>query len=140
MLVLTLALTLIAAGLPQSDVESVRQAEVRRVRALIEADYSALDSVLADDLVYTHSTAKVDTKTSYLEPLLSGRTRYRALDASDVQVRIYGNTAVITGAMRSLALVAGRESRTHMRFTSVWVQRDTRWQMVTWQSTRIPEP
>ncbi|MBA3888318.1 MAG: nuclear transport factor 2 family protein, partial [Acidobacteria bacterium] len=36
------------------------------------------------------------------------------------------------------ALVAGKESRTHMRFTNVWVQRGGRWQMVAWQSTRMP--
>ena len=104
------------------------------------ADYAALDRLLADDLTYTHSTAKLDTKATYLEPLVSGRTRYQSLEPSDVQVRVYGTTGVVTGILRSVALVAGKESRTDMRFTNVWVQRDGRWQMVAWQSTRLPEP
>jgi ketosteroid isomerase-like protein len=131
---------LLTTGAQPSAPDAVRAAEADRLRALVGGDYKALDLLLADDLTYTHTTAKVDTKTSYLEPLLAGRTRYQSLDPSDVQVRTYGSTAVITGVLRSVALVAGKESRTNMRFTSVWVERDGRWQMVAWQSTRLPEP
>ena len=117
---------------------SAADAEARRVRALVEADYKTLDGLLADDLTYTHSTAALDTKASYLAPLLSGRTRYQSLEPSEMQVRTYGDMAVITGMMRSTALVAGQESRTVLRFTNVWIRRDGRWQMVAWQATRIP--
>lgn len=132
-----LALVLVVAAQPNAS-NGVRDAESQRLRALVDADYAALDLLLGDDLTYTHSTAKVDTKASYLEPLLSGRTRYTSLDPADVQVRLYGTTGVVTGALRSVALVAGKESRTQMRFTSTWVRRDGRWQMVAWQSTRVP--
>lgn len=133
-----LAFGLMLAGQPGTD--AVRDAEARRLRALVTADYTALEQLLADDLTYTHSTARVDSKAAYLEPLLSGRTRYTSLQPDDVQVRAYGTTAIVTGTMRSIALVAGKESRVHMRFTSVWVERDGRWRMAAWQSTRIPEP
>jgi hypothetical protein len=134
-------LALFLATAAQADPsDAVRAAETSRLRALVEADYTALDQLLASDLVYTHSTAKVDTKTSYLEPLLSGRTRYQSLEPEDVRIRAYGTAAVVTGVLRSVALVSGKESRTNMRFTNVWVQRSGRWQMVAWQSTRLPEP
>jgi hypothetical protein len=45
---------------------------------------------------------------------------------------------VITGMARTIALVAGRESSTVLRYTDLWVERNGRWQMVAWQSTRIP--
>ena len=118
--------------------DGVRQAEAARLRALVSADYEALEPLLGDDLTYTHSTAKVDDKKAYLEPLLSGRTRYTSLDPAGVAVRVFGDTAVVTGELRSVALVAQQESRTHMRFTAVWVRRESRWQMVAWQSTRLP--
>ncbi|CAN5576151.1 nuclear transport factor 2 family protein [soil metagenome] len=120
--------------------DAVRDAEARRLRALVASDYEALDLLLADELTYTHTTAKVDDKAAYLEPLRSGRTRYTSLEPEGVQVRTFGSTAVVTGTIRSVALVAGKESRTHMRFTNVWVQRGGRWQMVAWQSTRMPDP
>ena len=131
---------ILASGQQTTAADAVRAAESQRLRALVTADYAALDRLLADDLTYTHSTAKLDTKATYLEPLVSGRTRYQSLEPSDVQVRVYGTTGVVTGILRSVALVAGKESRTDMRFTNVWVRRDGRWQMVAWQSTRLPEP
>ena len=121
----------------QPAAEAVRAADAERIRALVSADYAALDRVLADELTYTHSTARMDTKAAYLEPLLAGQTRYQRLEPSDITVRIYGDTAVLTGRMLSLALVSGKESRTDLRFTSVWILRDARWQMIAWQSTRV---
>ena len=140
MIIGSLLALILASGQQTPASEAVRAAESQRLRALVTADYAALDRLLADDLTYTHSTAKLDTKATYLEPLVSGRTRYQSLEPSDVQVRVYGTTGVVTGILRSVALVAGKESRTDMRFTNVWVQRDGRWQMVAWQSTRLPEP
>ena len=136
----SLVVLILAVGQETPASEAVRAAESQRLRALVTADYAALDRLLADDLTYTHSTAKVDTKATYLEPLLAGRTRYQSLEPADVQVRIYGTTGVVTGVLRSVALVAGKESRTNLRFTNVWVERDSRWQMVAWQSTRLPDP
>ena len=140
MIIGSLLALILASGQQTPASEPVRAAESQRLRALVTADYTALDRLLADDLTYTHSTAKLDTKATYLEPLVSGRTRYQSLQPSDVQVRVYGTTGVVTGILRSVALVAGKESRTDMRFTNVWVRRDGRWQMVAWQSTRLPEP
>jgi len=137
--VAALVLSLIVSlGGQRAAADAVRDAESRRLRALVSADYQALDLLLADELSYGHSTAKVDSKASYLEPLKSGPTRYTSLQPEDVQVRVYGATAVLTGTMRSVAMVAGQESRTHLRFTSVWIERDARWQMAAWQSTRVP--
>ena len=122
----------------QPAVEAVRAADAGRVRALLAADFVTVDRFLADELTYIHSNAKVDAKRAYLEPFLSGRTRYQRLEPSEVSIRVYGETAVLTGRMMSVALVAGSESRTDLRFTSVWIFRDARWQMAAWHSTRIP--
>lgn len=122
----------------QPAAEAVRAADAGRIRALLAADFATVDRLLADELSYTHSNAKVDTKAAYLAPLLSGRTRYQRLEPSEVSIRVYGETAILTGRMLSVALVAGSESRTDLRFTSVWILRDARWQMAAWHSTRVP--
>lgn len=131
-------LALLAALVAQPAADAVRQAEAHRLQALLSRDFAALDRLLGADLTYTHSNAKVDDKTAYLEPFTSGRTRYVRLEPSEVVVRVYGDTAILTGRMLSVALVDGAESRTDLRFTSVWVNRDGRWQMVAWHSARLP--
>lgn len=118
--------------------DGVLGAETHRIQALLARDFEALDTLLGDDLTYTHTNAKVDRKAQYLEPFRSGRTRYVSLQPSEVSARLYGDTAILTGRMLSVALVAGAESRTDLRFTSVWIRREGRWQMVAWHSSRVP--
>ncbi len=126
------------AGPALVSVESVARAQAARFAALVAGDYTTMGAMLGDDLVYTHSTGAVDTKTSYLEPLVSGRTRYVQADASDGRITLYGTTAVTTGVVRVTANVGNDVRPSHLRFTSVWTLRDGRWQMVAWQATRLP--
>ncbi len=115
----------------------VRSLELKRLERLVSGDYDALADLLADDLVYTHSNARVDTKESYLAPLRAGTTRYVEYVPSELNVRVYGTTAVLVGRAQTRALVSGEERRNDLRFTNVWVFRDGRWRMVAWQSTRL---
>jgi hypothetical protein len=59
---------------------------------------------------------------------------------SDVLVRLLGDrTAVITGRADVKVIAQGKENAVAMRFTSVWFRSDDPgWQMVAWQSTRLP--
>ena len=114
----------------------VRQVEDRRVKAMIDDDFAALDAVLADDLTYTHSSGALDTKASYLETLKSGKTKYLTFDRTPSVVRLYGDTAVITGAA-TLSL-RGQAAPFSLRYTLVYVKRDGLWRTVAWQSTRLP--
>ena len=116
--------------------QAVRQVEDRRVKAIIDDDFAALDVILADDLTYAHSSGVLDTKASYLEALKSGKTKYLTFDRTPSVVRLYGDTAVITGTA-TLSL-RGQAAPFSLRYTLVYVRRDGQWRMVAWQSTRLP--
>lgn len=143
MLVLGLLVGVVTPAAAQQDgkaaAAAVKAAELKRFAATTGRDYDALATLLSDDLVYTHSSASVDSKASYLESLRSGRVVYKEVTPSDLVVRMYGSTAVITGAAIIKTTSNGGEERTsNLRYTDVWVQQDGRWQMVSWQSTRVP--
>ncbi len=119
--------------------EEIRQLEGRRLRAMMDADTAALDRILGDDLTYTHSNGAVDTKASFLAALKSGKLKYESV-TTDGQVRVQGDTAVVTGRGAMKVRAGDRELDMAVRFTDVYVKRDGRWQMIAWQSTRIVEP
>lgn len=121
-----------------SAVQEVLQAEQARVAALVADDYAALDLLLADDMTYTHSNASVDTKSAFIESLTSRVLKYHSLDHSDQQVRLYGDTAILTGKTQVHSTHFGNEVHVNLRFTIVYVRRDGRWQMAAWHSARIP--
>ncbi|MCL4849355.1 MAG: DUF4440 domain-containing protein [Acidobacteria bacterium] len=117
---------------------AVQALDLQRFERLVAGDIDGLAGLLADDYVHTHTSGKVDNKETYLAPLHRGATKYLAFTPSDVSVRVYGQTAVVVGRASMRAVSGGREQRVEMRFTNVWVERNGRWQMVTWQATRLP--
>jgi ketosteroid isomerase-like protein len=128
------------AGAADATEDAVRKAEEARFAATVKADFAALDSLLADDLTYTHSNAKVETKKELLDLMRSGHYKYNSLQPEDMKVRAYGDTAVINGTAAVDVVSGGNPLKLKVRFTDVWAKRGGRWQLVAWQSTRIPEP
>ena len=115
------------------------QAEDARYEAQIEDDFEALDALLAKDLVYVHSSTVQDTKTSFIESLRSGKVSYHSMERSNTKVRIFGNVAIITGNAVFEVTARGRDKTLNLLFHSVWVNRDSGLQFVSWQATRLPE-
>jgi ketosteroid isomerase-like protein len=122
---------------PTAAEQAVREAEAARIKALMTNDLVTLGPLLADDLTYTHSNGKMDGKAQFLASLESGQTRYQAFAPRDLQVRVYGPTAVLNGEAAVGVTVGGEARLLDLRFTSVWVQKGGRWQFAAWQSTRI---
>lgn len=111
----------------------------KRMDAMCCRDIAALNALLADDLVYTHSSARLDTKQSLMRGMESGTAVYTAIEPSDVKAQDCGNTVVLTGAARIHVTVNGNPINFGVRFTDVYANRSGQWQMVAWQSTRLPD-
>ena len=60
----------------------------KRMHAMAQKDIAALNALLSDDLVYTHSSARLDTKQSLIRAMDSGATVYTAVEPSDVQAMV----------------------------------------------------
>lgn len=119
--------------------DEVREVERQRVGALVRGDFATLDRLLSDDLTYTHSDGRVQSKSELLAALRSGAMTYTGMQHEDVVVATYGETAVLTGRSQ-ITVRRGRETelRFPVRFTLVYVKRGGHWRMAAWQSTRIP--
>lgn len=111
----------------------------KRMTAMAQKDIATLNALLADDLVYTHSSARLDTKQSLIGAMESGATVYTSVEPSDVKAQDLGDTVVLTGSCRISVMSGGRPNSFGVRFTDVYANKGGRWQMVTWQSTRLPD-
>ena len=111
----------------------------KRMDAMCQQDVPTLHVLLADDLVYTHSSARLDTKQSLIGSMASGTTVYTAIEPSDVKAQDLGDAVVLTGSARIRVTSNGNPISFGVRFTDVYVNNGGQWQMVAWQSTRLPE-
>ena len=137
---LWLAATVCVLGtqLAAQNVEAeIRRLEDERGQAMLRRDAAALDRILADDLTYTHSSGRVDTKPDFIRSYTATDQRYVAFDRDNVRVRVYGDAAVVTGTAKVHVKSDTRDAKFEIRFVDVYVRRNGRWQMVAWQSTRI---
>ncbi len=111
----------------------------KRMTAMAEKDVATLNAVLSDDLIYTHSSARMDTKASLIGNMESGATVYTAVVPSDVVAQDLGDSVVLTGVARISVMVGGKPNSFGVRFTDVYANQGGTWRMVTWQSTKLPE-
>jgi ketosteroid isomerase-like protein len=116
--------------------QEIQSLEDRRYRAMVESDAKTLAELLADELVYTHSTGAVDTKASYIESIRT-RSPYRKVDRLQEAIQLYGDTAIITGHAHLHVETGGAQRILDLRHLNVWVKRPAGWQMVAWEATPI---
>ena len=119
--------------------QKIIELDRQRMQATVKQDFATLESIIADDLIYTHSTARIDTKESLLGNMKSGRTVYTGLEASDVVAQDLGTAVVLTGVARVNVNSNGNPVSFGIRFVNVYANRGGEWKMVTWQSTKTPE-
>jgi hypothetical protein len=118
--------------------EEVLLLQRKRADAMVREDIGTLASLLADDLSYTHSDGRTDTKESLLGLIAAPGMRYLGVDYSNQDVIDCGDAVVVRGTARIRLLREPAERPDYfVLFLDVWVRRDGRWQTMAWQATRL---
>jgi ketosteroid isomerase-like protein len=121
--------------------EPALEADKVRRAAMISADIDKVSSLVSDDLVYTHSSGKVDDKKSLLDAIRSGALDYEKIEPRDTVVRAKGGTVVVTGFVSIAVKTPDGLKSFDARFTAVHMRsKEGNWQLMAWQTTRLPEP
>jgi len=134
-LLFVLSVTLAAQN--ANDEQAIRKLDEQRIAALTQPDIPALERMMTDDFTYTHSSGQVQTKAEFLGDFKSGKRVFKSLKQEDVQVRVYGNVAIVTGRCTLLGVNGGKDFELPMRFIEVYSRNHGNWQWVTWQSTKL---
>jgi len=119
--------------------QQVVAAQRARFDATIAGDRAALERLMADDIVYLHSTGRIDTKRSFIDSVIERGLPYRGFDIETQQVSVFGDAGYHTAVILLTQRGAAGEHSHRSRCTSVWARRSGDWQEVLWQATRLPE-
>ncbi len=118
--------------------QAIIELDLKRMQAMAAKDFATLEAVIGDDLVYTHSSARLDTKQSLIGNMKSGSTVYTSVVPSDVKAQDLGDTVVLTGVAQIKVVSNGAPNAFGVRFTDIYTKRAGKWQMVAWHSTKLP--
>ena len=119
--------------------EMIIELDKKRMTAMAQKDTAALKNMLCKTLVYTHSSARQDTKESLIQGMESGTTVYTSIEPSEVKAQDLGNAVVLTGVAAITVNSKGKPNSFRVRFTDVYENQNGTWRMITWQSTKIPD-
>lgn len=105
---------------------------------LIEKQRDSLDLLLDDRLMYIHSNGWTQSKVEVFDDMQSGKLVYKQVDIDVTQVRLYGNTAIVTGTGRFQGSREDKEFDLPLSYTEVYVKQGKRWLLVSRHSNRLP--
>jgi len=117
--------------------EEIKQIERERNEALLKGDAATLDRMTSDDYTFINQRGELRTKTEILTGFKSGTFKYDARQISDLEVRVYGDSAVVTGHAMQKGVENSKDYSGENRFTRVYVKQKGRWVSVALQVTLV---
>jgi ketosteroid isomerase-like protein len=124
---------------PAFEVEQlVRQLNDDWVKAILRRDGPTLDSIMADDFFFTYPL-EGDDKAQFITDVTSGNLKIEHITREQVNVRVFGSTAVLTARDSATWLYHGRELSGQYKIIMVYIERAGRWQLCAIQACPMQE-
>jgi ketosteroid isomerase-like protein len=133
-----LALAAPAAQEGSAAARDLRQLETVWNRAHVEGDAGALASLWADDLEVAVPKMSVMSKSDALAFANSGRMKFERYETSDIRVRVYGDSAVVTGRLQRTRTMNGQTIADDWQFTKTYVKQAGSWRVVSFHASDAP--
>ena len=118
----------------------VAREEIELAEAHLSLNLDTFDRLLHPDYVIIQPGGVVEGKAETMASLGSGERFWEIARSDEMDVRIYGDTAVVIGRWRGKGKNAGEFFDYSARFLSVWVREDSQWRNVAAQSTPLDNP
>ena len=130
---------MLGSAWPQSD-EQLKKLETDRAAAAVKGDVATLEKQTADDYTFINLYGRMSDKSQMVNAFKTGQTKLTSNEVSDMKVRVYGDTAVITGKADIKGTLGGKDVAGQIMFTRVYVKKGGQWQSVAFQQTRVSNP
>jgi ketosteroid isomerase-like protein len=125
--------------LAQTDVTAtITKLEAEWNAAHVRGDAPALDKLFADDLVVVVPAMRPMSKADSLGVFASGKMKFDRYETSDTAIRVYGDSAIVTGRLQRARRMGDRAIDDDWRFTKVYVRRTGQWQVVSFHASNAP--
>lgn len=117
--------------------DEIKALEQARNQALLHGDVAALDKMTSDDYTFITLRGEMRTKSEILKGFASGSFKYESRQIFDLNVRVYGDSAVVTGRSIQKGIENSRDCSGSYWFTRVYIKQDGHWVSVALQATLI---
>ena len=93
-------------------------------------DIVTMNALLADDFIITVEDGSTFSKPGYIAHTGNSSVHVDISEMSELQVRMHGNTAVVTGAYHEKGVDKGQGYEYRDRLTDVWMNYNGQWRLI----------
>ena len=116
-------------------IREVLELERHAKEASIHNDTKFTEQALADNYIAIGPLGTVVTKSDMVDVRRRSKLHYEYIELSEMVVRIYGETAVVTAKAEVKGSDFGEDFSGPYRYTRVWVKEKGAWHAVAYQAT-----
>lgn len=118
-----------------------KAADDARVAAMVSADRGKMEATFSDDLRYVHSSGKLDTKTSMIDTLASGKSAYHSMTYESRDFReVAPGLVLVNGRVKVELGKAEPYQNLHLSFLAAYRLEKGTWRFIAWQSCKLEDP
>ena len=133
--------TLIRSAHAQSaDQAAVKNAVEELRMAWFKQDKAKIESLTAEQLSYSHSDARLEDKTKFIDGVMTRKATFKSLEWPELTVQVVGNNAVVRHLWVSESELDGKVTNTKIGVMQVWQKQDGSWKLLARASWRLPPP
>lgn len=116
---------------------TMEQLENQLLDAMLNANVEILDKLIHRDLLFNSAMGQTITKEMDLQSYSSGLMKLDSISASDQQINVIGDTAVVTVTIDMNGAYGAQPISGKVRFLRVWKQCDSGWQIIAGSSLML---
>ena len=123
------------AELQRQELENLQK---ETARAMQLHNGSFFNRVYSDDFLGTSPSGMLQDRAAVVAAVQNSNIKYYSFVATDIRVRIFQNTAVVTCLWSARGAVDGSNLSRQYRVVNVYVRNDRGWKVVANQETQLP--
>lgn len=121
-----------------ADEAAVKNAVEELRLAWLKQDKAKIESLTAEQLSYSHSDARLEDKTKFIDGVMSRKATFKSLEWPELTVQVVGNNAIVRHLWVSESELDGKVTNTKIGVMQVWQKQDGSWKLLARASWRLP--
>lgn len=121
-----------------SDIQAVESGVAALHKAMIDANRSSLEHLIAKGLSYGHSNGKIDNKEEFIEGIVSGKSKFTSINISNQTISIVDNVALVRHSFNAELETAGTNNSLKLAVLLIFKKEKRIWKLLARQAIKIP--
>ena len=107
-------------------------------KGIVDADKDLLTSITANELVFGHSSGKVQNKSEFISEIINPQaTDYTSVDMADQTISISGNVAIVRHIYSAETISNGTAGHLKIGNMLIWQKQHGKWKLLARQAYKV---